>query len=185
MKDMYKKYTEAEVYVAIKRGFDALYQLSRAELKKDWKKFDVAQKYSVGRGLVQLRDVAKQPGQSFSRVATGEQWRQRAREWATAKGVDVSFAYYIVEDPAMIVQNKVEPAFGAMRNNDLFREYIKFCELVQKWEYRRTSEKNACAADMIAQELVAKAERFVKLMEVKNSNCLVRPIKELLCSYSR
>ena len=79
---MKKEYTEAEIYAAIKSGFENLRLLAREDLKKRWKVMEVSQKYDAGRSLVVMGDVAKNPENYFSRAKTQEAWIGRAEAYA-------------------------------------------------------------------------------------------------------
>lgn len=184
MKDLYKKYTEAEVYVAMKEFFSSLQVLVRADLRQRWKRLGRQERYAAGRSLVFLNQVIKSPEVFFSRKDTEADWQARAYEWASEKKTDMTAAYYVVQDPAGVVAGAVEKA---TQHHDLWRNLYKFCHFAQRWEYERTSSKpgQRQMSEEAARRIVQMAKQFKTQANVCQSNPLVRPIKELFCSHSR
>lgn len=175
---MKKEYTEAEIYAAIKSGFENLRLLAREDLKKRWKVMEVSQKYDAGRSLVVMGDVAKNPENYFSRAKTQEAWIGRAEAYANEKNLDsMEYAYYIVQNPQGIVSNAAKNAMQARLNG----EYACFCDDVQQWEYDRTSPKGAyrCLAKVSAERIVNKAKKYQNMVDAELANPVKKYVRKL------
>ncbi len=178
------RYKAEDIYVAVGSGFMNLKKLARAGLQKRWKTLTREQKFAAGRALVFMDDLAADPAKYFSRANTQDAWRFRAEYFAGQKNLDdIADAYYIVEDPQGIVANK---AAAAMRG-ELGHEFYRFCNAVQHWEYDRTSNKDCyrMGAPKFAAEIVKKSKQYQTLVDIQNTNPLIRPIKQLVYNFQR
>ena len=187
---MTKKITEHEVRVAIDDGFKSLYELARLKVKGNWEKCDLSQKYNAGRGLVRMCDVAKNPSENFSRATTAAAWKQRVSDWAAKNDVPSEQAwngYYIVQDPASVVMQKITPVFHVLKDGDMYCQIARFFSLVQKWEYGHTSQKAAdrYAAQGVADALIMCSADLKKQLDIKKCNPILRPVKSFLYQIQR
>lgn len=182
---MVQKFTEQDVRLAIKRGFESLVSLFRVELRKNWKRTAVDKRYAAGRSMVQLRNIAKNPDEHFSRSKTWQAWQGRADAWVKENNVapeDAQFAFYIVHGPAEVALGKMDGFFGAVKNGDLHSEFYNLCNSVQRWEYGRTSKDATiqCAANVDAEKIIAQSQRLVALAQVESAKPVMKQVKQFM-----
>lgn len=183
---IYKEYEKQEVLNAINLGLTDYLEMARIGLRNRWKSLSVSEKWAAGRALVALSDIKKNPTKYFSRVATYDAWKQRADNYAKEKKLpSTTHAYYIVPDPTNVVWNNVAPAF--IYNVEHGKRFYRFCQTVQKWEYARTA--HAFAEDGVATlygyDIVNMAKSSHRYVDLKKTNPMIRPIKEMFRSFSK
>ena len=174
---MYAEYKEQDIYKAIKSGFANLRVLVRKDLRARWKMLNLAQRYSAGRGLVQIGAIADAPQKHFSRAETEVAWLKRANDYVKEKNIapqDAKCAFLIVPAPVDVAMAKMEKAtFGSM-----WREVYAFSRLVQMWEYERTNTSNgnhhaaACAIKQAARE-------YQELADIERSGPIMRQVRNM------
>ena len=182
------EYTRQEILEAIKSGMSDYLEMARIGVRQRWKGLSQSEKWAAGRALVAWSDVAKNPAKYFSRAATSNSWNSRAEQYYQEHSKDmpnVHFAYYIVPDPTGIVWNQVQAAFAY--NPELGKKFSRFCNLVQKWEYARTARENAehGVAALYGNDIVKMSLAVRKILNLKKSNPMIRPIKEMFHSLQK
>ena len=172
---MYKAYKEQEVRSAIKVGLKSLTGLARVRVKSIWRNLNLQDRCAVGRSLVFMEQVAKNPDLYFSREATEMAWHQRAMEYADLNNLkDINSAYYIIQDPTGIVWNKATSVFF----NGNGAEYYRFCRAVQQWMYDGHS-------NTYAKEIVEDAKMYKNQLAIESANCVARPFVEIKQMFQR
>lgn len=185
---MQKEFSEEKVYSDIKSGFGSFKVLAKASLAKRWKDLSRSQKYDAGRALVKIADVAKYPEIYFSRAATEKDYMNRIKNWIEKNNVapeNAKCAFYMVWRPLDYVVNDAEDAF--LYNANLRCAFYNFCDLVQDWEYGRTSddEKGRNSFVLWAKKIEEESKDLKKLAEIKHASLFLRPIKEFFYSFQK
>lgn len=180
------EYTKKEILDAINLGMADYLEMARMGLRSHWKGLSQSEKWAAGRALVVLADVKKNPAKYFSRATTHDAWKGRANAYAKEKNLpSSSFAYYIVPDPTNVVWNDVAAAF--IYNAEHGKRFYNFCQMVQKWEYAHTA--HAYAEDGIAAlygyDIVNMTRASHRYIDLKKTNPMLRPIKEMFNSFQK
>lgn len=184
--NMSKEYTQQEIYDAIVMGLSDYLDLARIGLRSHWNSLSQSEKWAAGRALAALSDVKKAPQTYFSRETTWNDWQSRAEKYKAEKKLpSLGYAYYIVQDPTGIVSTKVAPAFA--NNNELYNKFYRFCHLIQKWEYARTSRSRteSGVAVLYSHDIMSAVNQVHTVVNIKKSNPIIRPIKEMLHSLQK
>lgn len=179
--EILKKDSVEYVYEQIRQMLFNCLVLARADVVRLWGKMSYNQRREAIKALLVMENVAKQPEIYFSREKTWAAWKQRADEYTKQKNIkDTGFAYYIVQDPKGIVCHAAAGAMTAKMN----QTYYNACDLVQKWEYARTNptESRAYEAMQYAKGIEKKNKELAAMANVVQSNCFVRPFRQLAYS---
>ena len=177
-----KKGSVEYVYEQIRHMLFNSFILARADVVRLWGKMNYNQRREAAKALLVMEEVAKRPEIYFSREKTWAAWKQRADEYTKQHNIkDTGFAYYIVQDPKGIVCHAAAGAMTAKMN----QVYYNACDLVQKWEYARTNptESRAYEAMQYAQGIEKKNKELAARANVVQSNCVVRPLKQLVYNF--
>ncbi|MBQ8256061.1 MAG: hypothetical protein IJY99_03810 [Alphaproteobacteria bacterium] len=180
------EYTQQEVLNAMVVGLSDYLDLARIGLRGRWNSLSQSEKWAAGRALVALSDVKKAPQTYFSRATTWNDWQSRAEKYKAEKDLpSIGHAYYMVQDPTGIVWNQVASAFAY--NAEMGKKFYHFCRLIQKWEYARTSRSHAESgvAVLYGHDIVSAANHVHQVANIKKSNPIIRPIKEMLHSLQK
>ncbi len=143
-----------QVIDSIKDALHAFYEVARGKTKGRFAKLPRMQRYQAARALNVLRDVADCPEKYFSRAATEADWAMRAQEYAGRKSVNPQWAaYYIVQNPAGVVTEKVDAAF--IGEGVLCNRFAILCDQILHWYYDSTSKdpRDISRAAMAAKEI--------------------------------
>lgn len=183
---MRKEVSDIQVYNAIKSGFNCFRILAKKSLSQRWGKMPIKSRYAAARALVYINGVAQNPEIYFSRAHTLDAWRFRADKWTQEKNVkDNGFAYYIVQSPMDLVVNASD---GAMyENHGLRQAYYDFCQSIQNWEYDRTSSSDGFRLQSykFADDIIARSRHLQSMVDIQQSNPLMRTLKQLAYSFQR
>lgn len=175
------RYSEKNMNDVVKQGLVAFYVLARANVMQRWKKLSYKEKRDAVQALAFMNEVQQNPAKYFSREQTYNDWVVRAQGYARENNLkNEMYAYYIVQTPYTIVTNQAIPAVVG----DLYRDYYRFCHNVLQWEYDRTSshESFRFGAPGFADRVIDQSAEMVKRAEIENSNCFVKPLKQLAYS---
>ena len=180
----YPQMTSDLVYNDMKKALFNYYVLIRADLKKRWKNLPKMARRDAVVALRYLEQVFNDPKKYFSRADTQASWNNRAVEYAKAKGITAVDAFYIVHSPRDQFAENVK---NACYSSEFYRELYKLAGLMQNWEYDRTSNRASFRdnAPRFANEIKKTAERTQKLVDIMDSNPLVRPLKQLVYNFQR
>lgn len=156
---MIQKYSYDDVCNATMRGFEALYTISRKDIRNKWQKMTRDEKFKAARGLVRLRKIAHAPQEYLSRATTEEAWRTRASEYATKKQLPkVEYAYYFVPTPSTMATKHVQNALnftyrdGHRYGGGHSAIFYRLADAFMRYDYNITTHSpltNAHAADVI------------------------------------
>ena len=178
---MQKNITEEGVYSIIKSGFSSFRILAKADLIKYWGKLSREQKCKAARALVKMEDMASIPGFYFSRATTENDYINRIKIWIESNAMNpekAKNAFYVVWSPLDYVVNSTEGAF--IYDSKLKRDFYRFCDLVQDWEYGRTSNDKRMVYSSVF--WAGEIEKMLKDLDVQvkimRSYFWVRPIKK-------
>jgi len=183
---MQKKVSDIQVYNAIKSGFACFKILARESLSRRWGKMPIKSRYLAGRALVYINGVAQNPEIYFSRAYTLGMWRSRVDKWTEEKNAkETTMAYYIVQSPMDFVINASDAAM--YENDDLCQAYYNFCKSVQNWEYDRTSSSDTFRMQSFkfAHDIITQSQQLQSMVDIQQSNPLMRPLKRLMYSFQR
>ncbi len=123
---------ETEVSNAIKNGFLYFRLLARADLERNWKNMSLQQRWAAGRALVYIGRLAKNPRMYLSRKIVVDNFLEDIKKNVKHVDLDQKLRKASVYYPADVVRNDTKAAF--IFNNELGREFYKFCETVEYWE---------------------------------------------------
>ena len=173
---MTKEFNAQHVRTATKRGFEALYTIFRADVKREWPHMDKKARMAAARSLVALNHIATYPMQHLSRAATQAAWNERAQKYAAEKQLpDAKYAYYIVPSPVSIICNNVD---GAIMNGDDRCELYNFAHNVMQYEYRIGDTKDMLSDDY-ARHIISMQRLLSARANAAKSNMFVRPFLEI------
>lgn len=150
---MSDKFSDAEVYVAIKSAFVALKGLSENSLKKH--SFPESQE-QVKKSMESIDFIIKKPRASLEAYA--------------GVGGKKSISDKIIDD--------VEGILGATADHDLYVLFHNFSVYVDHWF---TDGKDARRA----KKIIAESKRLNNILDLQNSNALVRPFKKFVRMFQR
>lgn len=172
------------IYAQMKIALFNYYYLIRADLKKRWKILTKEERREAVGGLRYLEGVFKNPAAHFSRAATQDAWNNRAVEYAKSKGIGVVDSFYIVHGPR---EQFIENVKNACYSHELYSDLYKLAGLMQNWEYDRTSLQLYIRenSDKFAKEIVNVARKTQKIVDIMESNPLVRPLKQMVYNFQR
>ena len=172
------------IYAQMKIALFNYYYLIRADLKKRWKSLPKKDRREAVAALRYLEGVFKNPTAHFSRAATQDVWNNRAVEYAKSKGIGVVDAFYIVHGPR---EQFIENVKNACYSHELYSDLYKLAGLMQNWEYDRTSLQLYIRenSDKFAKEIVNTARETQKIVDIMESNPLVRPLKQFVNCFQR
>lgn len=180
----YPKMTSDFVYNDMKKALFNYYVLIRADLKKRWKSLPKMARREAVVSLRYLENVFNNPKKYFSRADTQGDWNNRAIEYAKAKDIGPVDAFYIVHGPR---EQFIENVKNACYSSELYHELYKLAGLMQNWEYDRTSGRDYVRynAGRFADEIKKTAERTQRIVDIMDSNPLVRPLKQFVNCFQR
>lgn len=172
------------IYAQMKIALFNYYYLIRADLKKRWKILTKEERREAVGGLRYLEGVFKNPDAHFSRAATQDAWNNRAVKYAKDKCIGVVDAFYIVHGPR---EQFIENVKNACYSHDLYSGLYKLAGCIQNWEYDRTSQQAwvRSGAQKFADEIANTARETQKIVDVMESNPLVRPLKQMVYNFQR
>ena len=172
------------IYAQMKIALFNYYYLIRADLKKRWKNLTKEERREAVGGLRYLEGVFKNPAEHFSRAATQNAWNNRAVKYAKDKCIGVADAFYIVHGPR---EQFIENVKNACYSHELYSDLYKLAGLMQNWEYDRTSLQLYIRenSDKFAKEIVNVARKTQKIVDIMESNPLVRPLKQMVHNFQR
>lgn len=172
------------IYAQVKIALFNYYYLIRADLKKRWKNLTKVERREAVGALRYLENVFKNPSKYFSRATTQEAWNNRATEYAKEKSISVTDAFYIVHGPR---EQFIENVKNACYSHELYSDLYKIAGVIQNWEYDRTSLRPYIRenSDKFAEEIVNVARKTQKIVDIMESNPLVRPLKQLMNNLQR
>ena len=173
------------IYAQIKITLFNFYYLIRADLKKRWKTMPHTYRRESITALRFLEDAFKNPAKYFSRAETDCAWRTRATNYANNHGLkNIVDAFYIIESPKDIFMKSVK---DAILSHDIYSDLYAFVTTVQHWEYDRTSkqEQYLSQSKYCAETIIKTAQKMQKIVNIQDSNPLVRPFKEFAYGFQR
>ena len=166
---MNQEYSYDQVYDATKRGFDALYKLSRNAAKAKWRELSPEDRQDVARGLVHLRHVGKNPAKYLSRAETADAWNARAKQFAADHSTqDTRVAYHIVPSPVGMAEGPISNIWffangrGAL-GGSLWNDWYTLADQFMNYDYNVTSTDEFAKehyATQNAEKLMTIAERM-------------------------
>ena len=168
------------IYAKLKIALFNYYYLVRSDLKRRWKSLSKVERRDAVAGLRYLEDVFKNPAKHFSRAQTQSSWNNRAVQYATEKGLpNVNDAFYIVHGPR---EEFIENVKHAVYSHDLYSALCQLASNAQNWEYDRTSVHDYLRyqADRFSDEIVKAAKRTQQIVDIMESNPVVRPLKQIV-----
>ena len=180
-----KDLQEQTMYENIKFGLMVFKNMAKKNVARRWADLSKAERMRSARSLVEMEHVAKNPSDYFAREKTEAQWKARAAEYVKEKNIkpaDAYAAYYIVQSPETLVENKAAGAF--IYNGDMFQSYCRLCKEIFNWEYCRASEdksKRACAG-IHAKDINEQIIRLRAINKIEEKSRFVRPLYGLLQS---
>lgn len=142
------KFSEAEVYLAIKLAFTALKGLSEKSLEKRSVQKNQA---TVKKSIENIDFIIKRPR------ATLDAYKD--------KGGKKSISDKIIDD--------VEGILGATADHDLYVQFHNISVYIDHWMKGDKSDNQA-------QKIIAESRRLNNILELQNSNAIVRPFKKLV-----
>ncbi len=180
----YPKMTSDWVYNDIKKALFNYYVLVRSDLKKHWKSLPKTARRDAGVALRYLEGVFNNPKKYFSRADTQGDWNNRAVEYAKENGIGPVDAFYIVHGPR---EQFAETVKNACYSSELYHDLYKLAGLIQNWEYDRTSNRASFRdnAQRFADEIKKTAQRTQQVVDIMDSNPLVRPLKQLAYNFQK
>ena len=180
----YPQMTSDLVYNDIKRALFNYYVLIRADLKKRWKTLPKIARRDAVVALRYLEGVFNNPKKYFSRADTQGDWNNRAVEYAKENDIGAVDAFYIVHGPR---EQFAENVKNACFSSELYHNLYKLAGLIQNWEYDRTSNLEYVRgnAPRFADEIKKTAQHTQQVVDITDSNPLVRPLKQLLYNFQR
>lgn len=178
---MTETYSIDDVYSAAKRGFGALYTISRKDIRAKWGKMTREEKYNTMRALVRLSGIAQEPEKFLSRQHTKAAWDARARRYAEAKKLaDINSAYLIVANPVNIAESRASNALDFSYNDGRTvggghsTDFYRLADALMNYDYCITSDKLRSTADTYARQTMALSERLIDRAAEINANCAKR-----------
>lgn len=173
---MTKEFNAQNVRAATKRGFDAMYTIFRADVKREWPHMDKKARMAAARGLVALNHIATYPMQYLSRAATQAAWNERAQKYAAEhQCMEAKYAYYIVPSPVSIICDNVN---GAILNSHDRCELYNFAHNVMQYEYR-IGDNTDLLAEKYARHIISMQHLLSARANAAKANMFVRPFLEI------
>ncbi len=174
---------DKEVYKSIKSGLKDLKILARYNLAKRWMKIPKKTRWSIGRALVYMEHVAKNPEAYFSKATTEDPWKERVKEWAKKNNANMELSFHLVQDPKDIVFCNTSIAM----DENLSSIYHNFCQKIQDWEYSRTRKDDigGFMATNNAIEIIKMSKLLNKKVQVMKDPCILRPFKRFYLQFQR
>lgn len=176
--------TNDNVYNAIKSALFNYYYLMRADLKKRWKSLPKKDRREAVAALRYLENVFNNPAAYFSRAATQDAWNNRAVEYAKSKGTGIVDSFYIVHGPR---EQFIENVKNACYSHEMYSDLYKLAGVIQNWEYDRTSARSYVRenSQKFADEIIKTAHQTKAVVDIMESNPLVRPLKQFVNCFQR
>ena len=168
------------IYAQLKIALFNYYYLARADLKKRWKSLSKVERREAVGGLRYLEDAFKNPAKYFSRAQTQSSWNNRAVQYAADKKLqNLGDAFYIVHGPK---EKFIENVKQAIYSHDLYSALYQLAGNAQNWEYDRTSVHDYLRhqADKFSDEIVKAAKNTQQIVDIMESNPVVRPLKQIV-----
>ena len=148
---MVNKFSDAEVYLAIKSAFVALKGLAENSLKKNSSSKGQA---TVKKSMDKIDAIIKTPRKTLESYMGGKK----------------SVSDQIIDD--------LEGVWGAGSDHDLYVLFHNFSVYVDHWFTDGKDEKQA-------KKIIAESKRLNNILDLQNSNLLVRPFKKVAHMFQR